>query len=112
MPPPNQYVSRVNRRDTRLRARRQETWAPQTSTSNRPAPPRAPLATSPPQGTTDVGTHPGPMNLSANRRRITQQERTRRISQGCASIAAELATSRRNAPSDPRTPFAVPKHRS
>jgi hypothetical protein len=80
-----QFVARVNRLDNRIRAHAQQLRSATTSNTQRPPAPRttpAPVVTAPATPTTATGTHPGPMELNANRRRITPAERQRRIAQG------------------------------
>ena len=82
-----QFVARLNRLDNRIRARRSEQNATRMTNTQRDSPRISPptavhVPTTVVQGTPDVGTHPGPINLSANRGRISPAERARRIAQG------------------------------
>jgi len=78
-----QFVARINRLDKRIRAHAQQLKSTNTSNTQRPPTPRttpAPVVI-PVISTTATGTHPGPMELNTNRRRITVAERQRRIAQ-------------------------------
>ena len=82
------FVARLNRLDNRIRARKQEYNVGESTNLSGGTTTRAPhtTVTQPvaviEQGTTDIGTHPGPINLSANRGRISAAQRACRIAQG------------------------------
>jgi hypothetical protein len=68
---------------------------PATGTSSSPAPNNT---------TTAVGTAPGPMDLSANRRRITPEERARRMAEGRCLYCGGLGHMARDCPTKPQVP--------
>jgi hypothetical protein len=78
-----QLVARLNRLDNRIRARKQEQNGGRSANTPRaPAIPATNTQHTAEMGTTDVGTHPGPMNLSASHGKLPAAERARRIAQG------------------------------
>ena len=82
-----QFVARLNRLDNRIRARRSQQNATRMTNTQQDSPRISPptavhVPTTVVQGTTDVGTHPGPINLSANRGCISSAECARRIAPG------------------------------
>jgi hypothetical protein len=108
--PPNetftQFVARLNRLDNRIRARKNEqnTGRP-TNTPRAPAVPTSSIPRPVEQGTTDVGTHPGPMNLSANRGHISTAERARRIAQGLCNYCGGTGHFAAQCPARPNRPL-------
>jgi len=101
-----QFVARLNRLDNRIRARKNEQNPGRPS--NTPRVPATPAIPTPPvveQGTTDVGTHPGPMNLSANRNRVPPAERARRIAQGLCNYCGGTGHFAAQCPARPNRPL-------
>lgn len=106
------FATLCNRLDMRRRALQSE------SQSSRPIAARPPPRTTPPMRTppatvasgpsTQSGTHPGPMDLSANRRRLSPEERARRMSEGrcyrCGGLghlSRDCVLSHRRSPATP-----------
>jgi len=108
--PPNetftQFIARLNRLDNRIHTRKNEqnTSRP-TNTPRVPATPVTPMPPTVEQGTTDTDTHPGPMNLSANRNRVPPAERARRIAQGLCNYCGGTGHFAAQCPACPTRPL-------
>lgn len=101
-----QFVARLNRLDNRIRARKQEQHTGRPNNTPRvPTTPTIPMPPAAEQGTTDVGTHPGPMNLSANRGRVPPAERARRIAQGLCNYCGGTGHFAAQCPARPNRPL-------
>ena len=94
-----EFASYLQRLDNRIRAREAER-------KGRP-PPRAPAPKIPvvPVQSTASGTHPGPMDLSAFRPRLSPEERARRISQNMCLYCGGQGHVARFCPNKPRNPL-------
>jgi len=102
-----QFVARLNRLDNRIRARKQEQNTGRSANTPRLIPTTSAIQGSPSTevGTTDVGTHPGPMNISANRGKITAAERARRIAQGLCNYCGGTGHFAAQCPARPNRPL-------
>ena len=94
-----EFASYLQCLDNRIRAREAER-------KGRPAPrapaPKAPIA---PLQSTASGTHPGPMDLSAFRPRLSPEERARRITQNMCRCCGGQGPVARFCPNKPRNPL-------
>ena len=88
----------VDNRLRRFKARHQS----RSALTPRPAPPRpaGPPTTSsaPSVPSTSTGTHPGPMDVSANARRLSPQEKARRMKEGLCWYCGDANHIARNCP--------------
>ena len=89
----------VDNRLRRFKARHQSrsSFAPRAAAALRPAaPPTTPPA--PLVSSTATGTHPGPMDVSANARRLSPQEKARRMKEGLCWYCGDANYISRNCP--------------
>ena len=86
------YVGRLKRMDERLRRIRGQPKGPPIAPQN----PRSQVTP-----TTAIGTHPGPMDLSAAKRTVSPEERGRRIAEGLCFYCAGTGHQVRSCPNCP-----------
>ena len=100
------FVALCQRLDSKRRAYATDTTAPRPGISRPNPTPRSTVpavATAPAVPTTASGTHPGPMDLSSNRRRISPEEKARRQSQGLCNYCGGAGHYARECPNRQQT---------